>query len=68
MDEVGRTTDFVQNKAGFDADLIWGNGKENSLGEQLSVTVIASGFSTGIIPELSEDTQTIRFSLPLGIF
>ncbi|MDX1284084.1 MAG: cell division protein FtsZ [Draconibacterium sp.] len=66
MDEVGRITDFVQNKAGFDADLIWGNGKENDLGEQLSVTVIATGFSTGIIPELSEDTQRKRESFNLG--
>ncbi|MBT3385355.1 MAG: cell division protein FtsZ [Prolixibacteraceae bacterium] len=46
MDEVGRVTDFVQNKAGFDADLIWGNGKDESLGENISVTVIATGFSS----------------------
>lgn len=57
MDEVGRITDFVQNKAGFDADLIWGNGKDDSLGEELSVTVIATGFPTSIISELSEKSQ-----------
>ncbi len=57
MDEVGRITDFVQNKAGFDADLIWGNGKDETLGEELSVTVIATGFPTSIISELSEKSQ-----------
>ncbi len=57
MDEVGRITDYVQNKAGFDADLIWGNGKDESLGEDLSVTVIATGFPTSIISELSEKAQ-----------
>lgn len=57
MDEVGRITDYVQNKAGFDADLIWGNGKDEELGEDLSVTVIATGFPTSIISELSEKSQ-----------
>ena len=57
MDEVGRITDYVQNMAGFDADLIWGNGTDESLGEKLSVTVIATGFPTSIISELSEQSQ-----------
>ena len=55
MDEIGEITDIVQNKAGFDADLIWGNGKDETLGEKLSVTIIATGFSTSIIPELRND-------------
>ncbi len=53
MDEVGRITDFVQNKAGFDADLIWGNGKDEELGENMSVTIIATGFSASSIPKIS---------------
>lgn len=57
MAEVGDITDYVQNKAGFDADLIWGNGKDESLGDDLSVTVIATGFPTSIISELSEISQ-----------
>ncbi|MCY1721492.1 cell division protein FtsZ [Prolixibacteraceae bacterium Z1-6] len=58
MDEVGRITDYVQNKAGFDADLIWGNGKDDILEDNLSVTVIATGFPTSIISELSEKSKT----------
>lgn len=57
MDEVGRITDYVQNMAGFDADLIWGNGNDETLGDKLSVTVIATGFPTSIISELSEQSQ-----------
>lgn len=53
MDEVGRITDYVQNKAGFEADLIWGNGKDEALGENLSVTIIATGFSSSGIPLIS---------------
>ena len=58
MDEVGLITDIVQNKAGFDADLIWGNGKDDSLGESLSVTIIATGFSTSSIPELNKEPDS----------
>jgi cell division protein FtsZ len=57
MAEIGEITDIVQNKAGFDADLIWGNGQEDSLGEKLSVTIIATGFNTGIIPELNRESN-----------
>lgn len=60
MDEVGLITDIVQNKAGFDADLIWGNGKDDALGESLSVTIIATGFSTTSIPELNKEPHLTR--------
>lgn len=53
MDEIGQITDFVQDAAGMDADLIWGNGIDDSLENRLNVTVIATGFETeNSIPEL----------------
>jgi cell division protein FtsZ len=52
MDEIGQITDYVQQKAGNDADLIWGNGIDESLGNKISVTVIATGFSMKSIPEM----------------
>jgi cell division protein FtsZ len=52
MDEIGDITDFVQEKAGNSADLIWGNGIDETLGDQISVTIIATGFSTSSIPEM----------------
>lgn len=52
MDEIGDITDFVQQKAGNSADLIWGNGIDESLGDKISVTIIATGFSTSSIPEM----------------
>ena len=53
MDEIGRITDFVQNKAGFEADLIWGNGKDETLGDNISVTLIATGFGRSNIPKIT---------------
>ncbi|MFW5656628.1 MAG: cell division protein FtsZ [Bacteroidota bacterium] len=53
MDEIGQITDYIQAESGSEADLIWGNGVDESLGEKLCVTVIATGFEAGnSIPEL----------------
>ncbi|MEN0056757.1 MAG: cell division protein FtsZ, partial [Mucilaginibacter sp.] len=46
MDEVSIITDYIQEEAGLAADLIWGNCVDDNLGEQLSVTIIATGFQT----------------------
>ncbi len=52
MDEIGQITDHVQSCAGDDADVIWGNGIDESLGDALCVTIISTGFGTNSIPEL----------------
>jgi cell division protein FtsZ len=52
MDEIGQITDYIQTCAGEDADLIWGNGVDEQLGDALSITLIATGFETNSIPEL----------------
>ncbi len=44
MGEVSQITEVIKNKAGFETDLIWGTCQEESLGDQISVTVIATGF------------------------
>jgi cell division protein FtsZ len=46
MDEVSIITDYIQDKAGLSADLIWGNCIDESLEDKLSVTIIATGFQT----------------------
>jgi cell division protein FtsZ len=44
MDEIFEITEFVQDEAGLGTNLIWGNCYDESLGDKLSVTVIATGF------------------------
>jgi cell division protein FtsZ len=46
MDEVSVITDYIQEKAGLSADLIWGNCFDETLEEKISVTIIATGFQT----------------------
>lgn len=52
MDEIGQIIDYVKDCSGINADLIWGNGTDPSLGQDVSVTVIATGFNANNIPEL----------------
>ncbi|MBK6266958.1 cell division protein FtsZ [Marivirga sp. S37H4] len=44
MDELTEITDYIQEQAGEDAEVIFGHGVDESLGHALSVTVIATGF------------------------
>jgi cell division protein FtsZ len=46
MDEFGEITDFIQEAAGGTAELITGYGTDPSLGDSVSVTIIATGFKT----------------------
>lgn len=46
MDEITEITDYIQDAAGATADVIWGHGFDASLGDKLSITLIATGFSS----------------------
>lgn len=49
MDEITEITDFIQDAAGSTADVIFGHAKDDTLGDKLSVTVIATGFQSSPI-------------------
>lgn len=44
IDEIGEINDYIQNEAGHNANIIMGVGEDESLGESISVTIIATGF------------------------
>ena len=44
IDEIGEINDFIQTEAGHNANIIMGVGEDESLGEAISVTIIATGF------------------------
>jgi cell division protein FtsZ len=49
MDEIGIITDYIQEEAGSTADVIWGHGFDESLGDSISLTLIATGFNSSVI-------------------
>ena len=58
MDEITEITDYIQDEAGMDADVIWGHGQDEELGDKLSITIVATGFKmapdTGVLQKLPE--------------
>lgn len=63
MDEVAIVTDYIQEKAGLSADLIWGNCIDDKLEDELSVTIIATGFQTA--DERVKEKEKEKVALPL---
>jgi cell division protein FtsZ len=44
IDEIGEINDFIQAEAGHNANIIMGVGEDETLGDSISVTIIATGF------------------------
>ena len=44
IDEIGEINDYIQNEAGHNANIIMGVGEDETLGDSISVTIIATGF------------------------
>ncbi|MEZ4839480.1 cell division protein FtsZ [Flavobacterium sp.] len=45
IDEIGEINDHIQAEAGYNANIIMGVGEDESLGESIAVTIIATGFN-----------------------
>ncbi|SNR83867.1 cell division protein FtsZ [Hymenobacter mucosus] len=64
MDELTEITECIQDKAGQNAEVIFGHGIDPTLGQSIRVTVIATGFArdahniTNVVPRESESAAT----------
>jgi cell division protein FtsZ len=64
--EIGEIIEVLQEKAGQDADIIWGNGYDESLGEDISVTILATGFVTNPNQLLQPKKEPEKYNLEAG--
>ncbi|MBW7675261.1 cell division protein FtsZ [Chryseobacterium chendengshani] len=62
MDEIGIIMDYIQKEAGHTADIIFGVGADEELGDAVSVLVIATGFSNDN-QKFAGPTEKIRIGL-----
>lgn len=62
MDEIGLIMDHIQKEAGNTADIIFGVGSDEELGEAVSVLVIATGFAKDH-QKHAGTTEKIKFTL-----
>lgn len=44
LDEIGEINDHIQSEAGYNANIIMGVGEDDTLGDAVAVTIIATGF------------------------
>ncbi|MFZ9847854.1 MAG: cell division protein FtsZ, partial [Flavobacteriales bacterium] len=78
MDEIAEITDYIQDEAGSTAEIIWGTGMDETLGDNISVTLIATGFKSSmqvgseleakpakIVHELKKDEPVQKVVTPL---
>ncbi|HPF50828.1 MAG TPA: cell division protein FtsZ [Draconibacterium sp.] len=61
--EIGEIIETLQEKAGQEADIIWGNGYDDRLGDRISVTILATGFATNPNSILQPKKETQKFEL-----
>jgi cell division protein FtsZ len=61
--EIGEIIETLQERAGQEAEIIWGNGYDESLGDKISVTILATGFITNPNQTLQPKTETKKFDL-----
>ena len=73
MDEITEITDYVQKESGDQAETIWGVGKDESLGKNIGITIIATGFESArkepekentVIGTIGSENKTSDFSTP----
>jgi len=63
MDEIGIITDYIQDEAGSTADVIWGHGYDETLGDAINLTLIATGFNSSPITGLEKAAEKTMMSL-----
>jgi cell division protein FtsZ len=73
MDEVETIQNYLLSQAGEDTDVILGMGYDNSLGDQIGITLIATGFEHrnpfegAMIPDKKKESGEQKIVMTLGI-
>ena len=52
FEEVYQITEYIQERAGNEAEIIWGAGRDESLGNDIEVTIIATGFNISALAQV----------------
>ncbi|MGY6742156.1 MAG: cell division protein FtsZ [Cecembia sp.] len=69
MDELSEITEYIQERAGDEADVIFGQGIDQDLGKAIRVTVIATGFEmdnlTGATPKKTVENKVEEEPAPV---
>ena len=65
--EATAATKIIQEEAGDDVEIIFGTVIDDAMGEDLRITVIATGFEKSVVPEQRVPGKTVSLSQTRGI-
>jgi cell division protein FtsZ len=67
--EIGEIIEFMQKEAGSEADIIWGNGYDDAIGDKISVTILCTGFKDAptVKPSKTSNRTTYQLSESLQV-
>jgi cell division protein FtsZ len=65
LDEVHEITDYIQQTCGNTAEVIWGNGIDDTLSANIGITIIATGFETDDDMPVGSITRAVKKVNPL---
>ncbi len=60
LDEVHEITDYIQHICGNTAEVIWGNGVDNTLENNIALTIIATGFENEELLTVSQGASNVK--------
>jgi cell division protein FtsZ len=60
MDEVTEITDYIQREAKSQAEIIWGNGYDETIGKNINITLIATGFDIEKRKQQAEENKILH--------
>jgi len=63
MDEITEITDHIQDAADGTAEMVYGAGLDETLGDKINVVVIATGFQSAPILGIEREPQTEKIAL-----
>ena len=63
---IDKIIEYLQNAAGQEADIIWGNGYDDAIGENISVPILCTGFRNAPTVETHGERKTSK-NVPLEI-
>jgi cell division protein FtsZ len=60
LDEVHEITDYIQHICGNTAEVIWGNGVDNTLENNIALTIIATGFENEELITVTQGASNVK--------
>lgn len=61
--EIGEIIEFMQREAGSEADIIWGNGYDDAIGDKISVTILCTGFKDAPTVQRAKPSRHTTYQL-----